>query len=66
MSKYIDNLSNNNNKNIITRHFRLTQGRLVTFGIIGMITAFAGLIFFVGGGDVRHIPIHLKSELRLQ
>ena len=63
MSKYIDNLSNNSNKNIITSHFRLTEGRLVTFGIIGMIAAFAILIFFVGAGGVRHVPITFEERI---
>jgi hypothetical protein len=63
MSKYIDNLSNNRNKNIVTSHFRLTEGRLVTCGIIGMIAVFAVLIFFVGAGGVRHVPITFEERI---
>ena len=63
MSKYIDNLSNNRNENIVTSHFRLTEGRLVTFSIIGMVAAFAVLIFFVDGGGVRHVPITFEERI---
>ena len=43
---------------------RLTDARLVTFGIIGMIAVFAILVLFVGGGGVRHVPITFKEIIQ--
>ena len=41
---------------------RLTDGKLVLFGIITMIVAFAILLIFVSGGGVRHVPITWKEK----
>lgn len=43
--------------------FPLTEGKLVSFGIVGMIVAFAILRIFVGGGGVRHVPITWKEKV---
>ncbi|MGB0025383.1 MAG: hypothetical protein WBP64_00955, partial [Nitrososphaeraceae archaeon] len=42
---------------------RLTDGKLVLFGIIVMIAAFAILLIFVSGGGVRHVPITWKEKV---
>jgi hypothetical protein len=42
---------------------RLTDGKLVLFGIIAMIAAFAILLIFVSGGGVRHVPITWKEKI---
>jgi hypothetical protein len=43
--------------------FNLSEGRLVTFGILGMIAAFAILIVLISGGAVRHVPIAWKEKV---
>ncbi|HZD35923.1 MAG TPA: cupredoxin domain-containing protein [Nitrososphaeraceae archaeon] len=50
--------------NPIISKIRLTDARLVTFGIIGMIAVFAILVLFVGGGGVRHVPITFKEIIQ--
>lgn len=42
---------------------RLSEGKLVLFGIIAMIAAFAILLIFVSGGGVRHVPITWKEKV---
>jgi hypothetical protein len=48
--------------NIINRT-RFTEGKLVLFGIIGMVAAFVILLIFVSGGGVRHVPIIWKEKV---
>ncbi|MGA9169091.1 MAG: hypothetical protein WBZ20_02970 [Nitrososphaeraceae archaeon] len=50
-------------KLIISNKFNITEGRLVTFGIIGMVAAFGILIVFVSGGAIRPVPIFLKEKI---
>ena len=43
---------------------RLTDGKLVLFGIIVMIAAVVAiLLIFVSGGGVRHVPITWKEKV---
>lgn len=51
------------NNSIISK-FKLTDARLVAFGIIGVIAVFAILILFVGGGGVRHVPITFNEIIQ--
>jgi hypothetical protein len=48
----------------ILSRFRLTDGKFVVLGIIGVIAVFAALIFFVGGGGVRHVPITFNEIIQ--
>ena len=51
------------NKSILSG-LKLTDNKLVAFGIIGVISAFAILILFVGGGGVRHVPITFNEIIQ--
>ena len=42
----------------------LSEGKLVLFGIIAMIAAFAILLIFVSAGGVRHVPITWKEKVK--
>ena len=44
-------------------HIKPTEGKLIVFSVIGMISAFAVLIIFVGGGGVRHVPITFEERI---
>ena len=44
-------------------NLRLTNGKLVLFGIIAMI-AFAILLIFVSRVGVRHVPITWKEKVK--
>ena len=48
----------------ILSRFRLTDGKFVASGIVGVIAVFAVLIFFVGGGGVRHVPITFNEIIQ--
>lgn len=43
--------------------FRLTEGNVVSFGIVGMIAVFAILLILVSAGGVRHVPITWKEKV---
>ena len=51
------------NKSILSG-LKLTDNKLVAFGLIGVISAFAILILFVGGGGVRHVPITFNEIIQ--
>jgi hypothetical protein len=59
MSQHKENIV----KTSLVSHIKPTEGRLVPFTIIGMIAAFAILIFFVSEGGVRHVPITFKEKI---
>lgn len=44
-------------------HIKPTEGKLIVLSVIGMISAFAVLIIFVGGGGVRHVPITFEERI---
>lgn len=50
--------------NITISKSKLTDARLVAFGIIGMIALFAILLLIVSGGGVRHVPITFKEIIQ--
>src|SRR5918994_7938118 len=50
-------------KTTLVNRIKPTEGIFVVLGIIGMIAAFAILIFFVGGGGVRHVPITFEERI---
>lgn len=43
---------------------QITDARFVSIGIIGVITVFAILVLFVGGGGVRHVPITFNEIIQ--
>jgi hypothetical protein len=49
---------------VIISRFKITDSRLVAFGIVGVITVFAFSIFFIGGGGVRHVPITFNEIIQ--
>jgi hypothetical protein len=55
--------SHNNNATSIFSKIKLTEGMLVTFGLIGMVAAFGIFLVFVSGGAVRHVPIAWKEKV---
>ena len=44
-------------------HFTPTEGKLIVFSVIGMISAFAVLILFVVAGGERHVPITFEGRI---
>ncbi|HEU4445079.1 MAG TPA: hypothetical protein VFR94_10435 [Nitrososphaeraceae archaeon] len=44
-------------------HFKPTEGKLIVFSVIRMISAFAVLILFVVAGRVRHVPITFEGRI---
>jgi hypothetical protein len=54
--------NNNITTNAVSK-FKLTEGRLITFGLVGMVVAFGILLVFISGGAVRHVPIFWKEKV---
>jgi len=49
---------------VIISRFKITDSKLIALTIVGVITVFALLLLFIGGGGVRHVPITFNEIIQ--